>query len=137
MLNRTYALHHIEDSKDLNADTPQLKRGVSFATGLGHTNSNNDNNREREKIFAELFGKRELRDLKREYLDYLNEWKNMVNALYPGDPQQKREASLPQRKRAPDFTFGTALGHNSGKNNGQYVDSLKNKFNELFGDSDQ
>ena len=85
-------------------------------------------------MFAELFGKRELTDLKREYLDYLNERKNMVNAFYPDNSQRKREASLHQSKRAPSFTFGTALGHNTGTDNGKYVDSLDDKFNELFGD---
>ena len=115
-------------------DETSEPRGVSFGTALGHgNNGNNDKNKARDEAFKKIFGgKRELRNLKRSFQDveeYMNDLERAFMTL--GDGQQKRGINP---KRAP-FTFGTALGHNQGKNKGDYTDSLNKKFNELFGDS--
>jgi hypothetical protein len=109
------------DSIDSDENPQQSKRGVTYGTGLGHTSNNNDYRDDREKAFAKLFGKR---DLKREYSDY--EWKNVYDALYRDNPQQQKRAG---------FSFGTALGHNQGGDSSNYVNSVNQKFHELFGDS--
>lgn len=62
----------------------------------------------------------------------LEDLENMYQSLYPDNTDEKRTSE--HEKRAPAFTFGTALGHKQRGNKGDYVNSLNAKFNELFGD---
>ncbi|XP_028405996.1 uncharacterized protein LOC114528535 [Dendronephthya gigantea] len=131
-------LEDYKDEGELDGDFQKRdeisRRGVSFGTALGHgTGGNNKNSQQRDEAFKKIFGgKREIKNLKRSLQDvaeYMNDLERAYMSL--AGSEEKRELNS---KRAP-FTFGTALGHNQGKDKGDYLSSLNAKFNELFGDS--